>query len=91
MVGGKVIGIARRGDEVLLHVADGQDSCAVRCKERRKDTGESISIAVGDSVWWQSGEVHWNPRGTDYSGKTRRFINGKATYDIPLPKIGYSH
>lgn len=93
MVGGSVVGICRKDGETLLTVRDSKcgDECAVRCVERRKDTGEPVAVSLGDSVWWQSGEVLWNPKGTDYSGKSPRFVGGKATYDIPLPKVGYSH
>lgn len=86
MVGGKVIGLSRRAGGTLLHVQDRCDLTAVRCVEVRQDTGEPVAIAVGDSVWWQGRTLHWNPPGTDHSGKTPRFVNGKATYDIPLTR-----
>ena len=91
MVGGKVIGLSRRGETVLLNVKDHKyrDECAVRCKEVRTDTGKRVRIAVGDEVWWQCGQVLWTPRGVAANGP--RFIKGVARYDIPLPKIGYSH
>lgn len=92
MVGGKVIGIARGKESTLLNVQDDRrpgDTCAVRCEERRTDTGDRVEIAVGDSVWWQCGQVLWTPAGTAAAGK--RFVGGKARYDVPLPKVGYSH
>jgi hypothetical protein len=92
MVGGTVIGLSRKAAGTLLSVRDRNgDECAVRCEERRTDTGEPVEIAVGDSVWWQCGNVYWNPPGTDYSGRSARWVDGRATYDIPLPKVGYSH
>lgn len=96
MVGGTVIGIARPvGPEAeegtLLHVRDTtykNDTCCVRVVERRKDNGESIEIGIGDSVWWQCGEVMWTPL------SVRPHNPGQgcgSKWDIRLPKVGYSH
>jgi hypothetical protein len=93
MVGGIVIGLSRRNGETLLNVQDtrrANDLCAVRCEERRTDTNEPVSIAVGDSVWWQCGNVYWTPAASK-SGDLAQRTNGRANWDIPLPKIGYSH
>ena len=77
MIGGKVIGIARRKGETLLHVQDGKDTCSVWCVEpgskMRMHYGQ---IELGDSVWWQCGKVYWTS--AHYS-------------DVPLLKIAYSH
>ena len=89
MVGGKVVGISRTGTNTLLHVRDGWDHCAVRCVERRADTGERVEVRLGDRVWWQGGQVLWTPAGVAASGP--RFSGRRARYDIPLPKVGYSH
>ena len=92
MIGGEVIGLVRRpGGETLLNVADRNgDTCAVRCREVRKDTSEPVTIAIGDSVWWQCGVVLWTPAGSK-SGDLAQRTNGRSNWDIPLPKVGYSH
>lgn len=88
MIGGKVVGVSRGENGTLLTVEDGSDQCAVRVEERRIDNGAVIVILVGDSVWWQCGEVMWTPRNVrhtdDPQGCAKR-------WDIRLPKIGYSH
>lgn len=90
MVGGTVIGIARGSDDTLLHVEDrtySTDRCSVRCVERRRDNGEPVTISLGDQVWWQSGSVMWTPaamQGHDHTGCG-------VTWDVQLPKVGYSH
>jgi len=94
MVGGKVIGMARGREDTLIHVQDNYppnipDTCSLRVMERRKDTGESVTIQIGDSIWWQCGEVMWTTAGT----RTPWLYGGKSgiAYDIRLPKVGYSH
>lgn len=74
MIGGKVIGISRRGGVARLHVADCQhsprcgmgyqrpDTCCVLTSERRLRDGIRIEIRLGDSVWWQAGKLLWTPR-----------------------------
>jgi hypothetical protein len=97
MVGGVVIGLSRRSDRTLVHVADcphypkhgrgdscpRPDTCSVVTDERRQDTGERVEIQIGDSFWWQSGSCMWTPA-------ANRGADG-AEYDIRLRKIGYSH
>jgi hypothetical protein len=92
MVGGEAIGVSRKGGETLLNVKDRTygDECAVRCREVREDTGEAVTVAVGDQVWWQCGKVYWTPAASR-SGDPAQRTNGRANWDIPLPKIGYSH
>jgi hypothetical protein len=94
MVGGTVIGLARGPESTLVHVQDTgdykHDRCSVRVTEKRKDTGESVQIGLGDSVWWQSGEVMWTPLAVKEAGIDWGVDCGKA-WDIALPKIGYSH
>lgn len=95
MVGGEVVGLSRKSGETLLNVRDltyRSDYCAVRCAEKRADTGEPVRIAVGDQVWWQCGKVYWTPkRGTAPVCRYRDHDGVTAGSDIPLPKIGYSH
>ncbi len=82
MVGGTVIGVSRRGGELLLNVKDHHygDECAVRCEDRRADTGDAVRVMPGDQVWWQCGKVYWTPNHADITEG-----------DIPLRKVGYSH
>lgn len=93
MVGGKVIGVARGAGGTLLHVqgtkgSEKNDTCSVRCVERRCDNGETISVQIGDQVWWQCGRVYWTPAEVRSSGDTR---GCGVRWDIALPKVGYSH
>lgn len=81
MVGGTVVGVSRKNGQTLLNVQDNTykgQYCAVRCTEKRADTGATVAIMVGDQVWWQSGRVYW-------------WAGGVAEKDVPLPKVGYSH
>jgi hypothetical protein len=84
MVGGRVIGTARKGDgTTLLHVQDtnqGGDTCAVRVGGVRH-----VEVRPGDEVWWQCGKVMWTPAATRH-GKRQG-----VDFDIVLQKVGYSH
>ena len=62
MVGGTVIGIARKANYTLLHVEKGKESCAVKVVERRKSDNSVVDIQLGDSVWWQGDNVMWSPK-----------------------------
>ena len=107
MVGGVVIGITRserthvnvadcphypkhgRGDECPR-----PDTCCVYVEERITNRnkregplGEKVEISIGDSIWWQSGLCYWIPK-ENYGRDDGRC---GVDYDIPLPKLGYSH
>jgi hypothetical protein len=87
MVGGNVVGLARRpGGVTMLHVRDTRstDRICVDVREERLNGGGSVEIAVGDSVWWQSGIVLWTPA---YSNRRRCGDD----FDIQLPKVGYTY
>jgi hypothetical protein len=90
MVGGKVIGIVRkRGEPTTVNVEDTHhpgDTCGIEVWERRADNGTPVVIEIGDSIWWQGREAMWTPhvrtnRPPDKCGKT---------WDIHLPRVGYS-
>lgn len=90
MVGGIIVGFARNGENTLVNVRDKTygDTCALRIVEKRRDTSESIAIQVGDALWWQGDDALWTPftmLGSD-PGK-----GCGVTYDIRLPRIGFSH
>ena len=82
MVGGSVVGVSRKDGVTLLNVENKSPysgSClAVRCIEKRLDTGDRIFVMVGDQVWWQGDKVYW-------------WAGGVADQDVPLQKVGYSH
>lgn len=92
MVGGRVIGVARGKDGTLLHVrgsgSEGNDTCSVRCVERRCDTGRAVAVSVGDQVWWQGRCVYWTPAGVESDGDVK---GCGVRWDIAMPKVGYSH
>jgi hypothetical protein len=54
---------------------------------KRRDTGETVELKIGDSFWWQSGDCMWTPK------ENRNNPDAKCgkDYDIRLKKIGYSH
>lgn len=87
MVGGKVIGLARGRENTLVHVEDGRDTLSVRLVERKISDGTPVAVGVGDSVWWQCGKVMWTPA----SLKNLPVDECGVSWDIHLPKIGYSH
>jgi hypothetical protein len=95
MVGGIVIGIARSKESTLLHVQDnlspgGADRCSIRVIERRIDRDRPVSIGLGDSIWWQAGQAMWTPKFVVEEGIDTGRDCGN-TWDICLPKVGYSH
>jgi hypothetical protein len=90
MVGGIIIGFARGKDSTLVNVCDKTygDTCAVRIVEERRDSGERIEIRIGDMLWWQGSDAMWTPQ---HVMNTSVHIGCGRTWDIHLPKIGYSH
>ena len=89
MVGGKVIGLARKADSTLVHVQDEKyenDRCSIRVKEVRRDNGQPVTIQVGDDIWWQDRDAMWTPRGVDVDPG----VGCGVDWDIHLPRIGYS-
>ena len=65
------------------------DTCCVYTDELNTATGEKVTLAIGDSFWWQSGRCYWTPKAN------RNLPEGQSecgvTFDIPLKKLGYSH
>lgn len=95
MVGGIVIGLARGDENTLVHVRDvghgsGTDECSIRVVERRRDDGEPVTIGLGDSIWWQGRDAMWTPKAVKDAGIDPGVGCGK-TWDIHLPRVGYSH
>lgn len=82
MVGGKVVGIARRAGSTLVHVREtrggGRSECSIRVEEKRRSNGHPVSIGLGDTIWWQGRDAMWTPK------------NGREE-DVHIPRIGYSH
>lgn len=95
MVGGVVIGLTRADERTHVNVAESvegcphPDTCCVYTDEVNQNTGEKVTVAIGDSFWWQGGRCYWTPKANrklpDDESK------GGVTYDIPLTKLGYSH
>lgn len=100
MVGGVVIEISREAGRTHVKVADcphypkhgrgdecpRPDTCSVYTDEVRVHGGQSVSIEIGDWLWWQAGRCYWTPRGNRVTGG-----RGGVDYDVALSKIGYSH
>lgn len=87
MVGGIVVGLARKADRTILNVQDERaaaDYCCQDVIEVRRDTGEPVAIGLGDSIWWQSRDAMWTPKG---SARERCGVD----FDIRLPRVGYSY
>lgn len=57
----RVIGLSRGRANTLVYAEDrkGKRHC-VRVVERRRDTGEPVSIKVGDSIEWQGRDATLN-------------------------------
>lgn len=101
MVGGVVIGLTRQSGQTHVNVADcphypnhgrgdecpRPDTCCVYTDEINQNTGEKVTVSIGDSFWWQGGCCYWTPK------ENRNLADGRGgvDYDIPLKKIGYSH
>lgn len=104
MVGGVVIGITRSDAGTHVNVAEcphypkhrsctafgkggdecpNPDTCCVYVDESGFKEDDRV-IQLGDSLWWQSGKCYWTPKGN--RGKLCH-----VDFDIPLPKVGYSH
>lgn len=94
MVGGTVIGLARGPESTLVHVEERHyripDRCSIRVVERRRDNGEAVEIGIGDSIWWQGRDAMWTPKAVRESGIDTGVGCGR-TWDIILPRVGYSH
>lgn len=89
MIGGTIIGLARRKEYTLVHVQDHRDTCSIRIKEQKEIGNEPVEVQVGDRIWWQSGHAFYTPK-HNY-GKHNSGAKGGVDYDIRLPKLGYSH
>jgi hypothetical protein len=93
MVGGKVIGLVRKpGEPTLVNVQDtrSNDTAGVHVHERRADDGEPVEIRLGDSLWWQGREAMWTPGSTPRPRAGGRAEGCGLTWDIHLPRVGYS-
>ncbi len=90
MVGGTVIGIARGSESTLVHVQETKSAsqCSIRVVEKRIDNDQPVSIQIGDSIWWQSQQAMWTPKQVRHYDKP---LGCGTTWDIALPRIGYSH
>lgn len=90
MVGGRIIGLARGSESTLVHVRESthsNDECSIRVVEKRRDNGEPVVLGIGDQIWWQSRDAMWAPKEMD--GHSHEGCG--MTWDIILPRIGYSH
>ena len=92
MIGGRIIGLARRPDGLAtLNVQDQRypgDTTVIRVREQRRDDGRPVSLSLGDTVWWQSRDVMWTPGDAPRPLPADRC--GKD-WDVRIPREGYSH
>lgn len=84
MIGGIVCEIIDMPEEgkVWINVKDRRDECAIFVKRDAR----SLSVAEGDSLWWQSRRGFWTPAGMPETSSGK---SGKD-YDIQLERIGCS-
>lgn len=65
------------------------DTCCVYTDEINQNTGDRVTVNIGDSFWWQCGKCYWTPK------ENRQLPDEQSkcgvTFDIPLTKLGYSH
>lgn len=101
MVGGVIIGLTKREDEIHVNVADcphyprhglgdecpRPDTCCVYTDGVRVQDSAPANLQIGDLLWWQGGLCYWTPRANRQLAKAR----GGVDYDIKLTKLGYSH
>lgn len=85
MICGTVIGIARRSDRTLVHIArcahyprHGDELCPDPVTDRvylieQTVSGRNIEIELGDFIWTQLGYCYWSTDGV---------------YDVKLPMVG---
>lgn len=81
MVGGKVIEVCdvpEMPERLFVDVADRPYGKVETCAIYVENNETSMSIAIGDSLWWQGRTAYWTPQ--DHMQGT----------DIPIRRIGYS-
>jgi hypothetical protein len=76
MVGGRIVSIREESDRICLIVA-------AKPYGRHEFMGVDVAktghpLALGDSLWWQSGQCMWTPA-------------DRSAEDVVIPKIGYSY
>lgn len=62
------------------------DTCSVYTDEIDQKTGKRVEVAVGDSLWWQSGRCYWTPKAN--RGKT---CDHQHHYSCQRAGIDYDH
>jgi hypothetical protein len=87
MFGGEVIGIVRLTTHAQLTVQDPiyGDPLPIRVREHRCDTGETVTISLGDALWWTGDTVRWTPK--TFLQVTPAIGRG-VTWDVLLPRVG---
>lgn len=91
MIGGTVVGIARRPECALLHVEDRRpdeqrgcfESDAIRVVEVNRKTGKRICIGLGDCIWTQGGWALWTPM--ENMARADKKLRCSVDFDIQLP------
>ncbi len=83
MIGGKVIETILLAQKVYVKVADKPYGKLETCAIYVERNGDSESIKVGDSLWWQGRVAYWNPQNSE-----RKKCG--VDFDIEIPRIGYS-
>lgn len=84
MIGGtvcEIIDLPEKG-MVWINVRDRRDECAIYVKRDAR----ALSVAEGDSLWWQSGWGLWTPAGMPKAAPKKSGVD----YDIRLERIGFS-
>lgn len=88
MLSGEVVSLVRIPGRVELTVKDAMfgDHVPLQVEERDCNTGDAVTISLGDRISWQGNRVWW-------TSKTLRTValdlKSRQAWEVPLPRVGY--
>ncbi len=90
MMGGRVLEVCdtpTSSSELYVEVGQRVGDRLERCGVLVEKNIYSLTIELGDYVWWQAGTVFWTPQA---NAKCKHNLKAGKDYDIAIIKIGYS-
>lgn len=84
MIGGTVIETVDAGDRIWINCQIKTSGITHECAINVERDAKALTVADGDTVWWQGKEAMWTPKGFHPNGKSG------IDFDIRLKRIGYS-
>jgi hypothetical protein len=87
-LGGEVVSVVRHGTVAHLTVQDPiyKAHLPIRVLEEHAETEATVTIGLGDAVWWQGNDVRWTSK--TLLGIAPALGCGR-TWAVPLPRVGY--